>query len=264
MSTIAQARVKILTEHASGFMSSQGQVIAEMVGAYVPAFDRRIAVGTALAERLNTFFPTNGTWECIPNSVDTDFFTPADTPRLQGPVRIFTAGYLTKRKRVDLLISAFDRAFAGTDATLFIGGSGPEEKALRELASRKQSGSRISFLGHASRQVIRDELQNCTLFALASQHETFGVVLIEAMACGKPVISTDSGGPRSVITDDRLGMLVEADDESALADALSRAVLDRETWDEDFIRSHAVSTFSQRKVTSDLIALYENCLTNAS
>jgi glycosyltransferase involved in cell wall biosynthesis len=264
MSVVAEARVKIVTEHAGAFMSSAGQDFAEEVRAYVPTFDRRIAVGAALADRLNAFFPNLGRWECIPNSVDTDFFAPADPPSLQSPVRIFAAGNLLKLKRFDLLISAFDRALGGTDAVLIIAGSGPEEKALRQLASRKQSCSRIFFLGHASRQVIRDEMQNCTLFALASRRETFGVVLIEAMACGKPVVSTDSGGPRSVITDDRLGMLVEADDESALADALSRAVADREAWDRDFIRSHAVSTFSQRKVTSELIALYEDCLTNAS
>jgi L-malate glycosyltransferase len=260
----AEARAKILTEHASAFMGPTAQGFADLARPWVPVFDRRIAVGLELAERLGGFFPDAGRWDYVPNSVDTNFFEPTSQVQGLAPARIFTAGYLTPRKRVDLLISAFDRAFADSDATLIIAGSGPEEKALRELARTKRSGDRISFLGHARREVIRDEMQKCTLFALASRHETFGVVLIEALACGKPVVATDSGGPSTIITDSRLGILIKADDENALVDALSRAASEPTLWDAAYIRAHAVSKFGQRKVTADLIALYEECLKHAS
>ena len=97
-------------------------------------------------------------------------------------------------------------------------------------------------------------MQSCDVFVLPSLHETFGIVLGEAMSCGKPVIATRCGGPEFVVTDDS-GCLVDVADPAALAEVMSRFIDGRLTFDSESVRSSVVSRFgvdSFLRQTSDL------------
>jgi glycosyltransferase involved in cell wall biosynthesis len=206
------------------------------------------ALGTRLAEAGAP--PT----DVIPNVVDEEFFTPATSPPAAERPRVFTLGRLVEGKGIVELLEATARIRSGGfPVELRIGGDGPRRAEWERHARSLGLGDDVAFLGHLTREAVRDELRECSCFALASESETFGVVCIEALACGRPVVATRSGGPEEIVTDDN-GMLVPPRDVEALAEGL-RAVLGR-AYDSDAIRRDAVRRFGTEKIAAALEAVY--------
>ncbi|HEY8534908.1 MAG TPA: glycosyltransferase [Vicinamibacterales bacterium] len=142
----------------------------------------------------------------------------------RGPIVLFV-GRLVPYKGVDVLL----RAMATVDATAIVIGDGPLGGRLRTEAAALGLGSRVLFVGAASDEDLVAHLHACDVFVLPSvtHAEAFGVVQLEAMACGKPVVSTNvrSGVPwvnRHGVT----GLVVEPGDSMALADALRTLLAD--------------------------------------
>ena len=115
------------------------------------------------------------------------------------PIVLFV-GRLVKYKGVDVLLEAM----RGVSATAMLVGDGPERAALQRIAERAGVADRVKFLGEVSPAELAALYRACDLFVLPSvtRQEAFGVVLIEAMACGKPVISTDLGTGSSWVNQD--------------------------------------------------------------
>ena len=102
---------------------------------------------------------------------------------------------LNSRKNFGLLIEAFCMAFdKGDNVELRIGGTGEEENNLHQLVKQKDRESQIVFLGLLSREDVYNENVNCNCFALMSKKETFGIVYREALAIGRPIITSVHGG----------------------------------------------------------------------
>jgi phosphatidylinositol alpha 1,6-mannosyltransferase len=97
-------------------------------------------------------------------------------------------------------------------------GDGPERAALEELA--RGTGRRIVFAGDVDDHARDVRLMSADVFCQPSLHEGFGIAIVEAMACGRCVVATDSGGPRDFVTDGVDGFLVKPGDVASLADAL--------------------------------------------
>jgi glycosyltransferase involved in cell wall biosynthesis len=128
---------------------------------------------------------------------------------------LLSAGRLDGAKRVELLIAAM--AHVGDDVQLRIAGTGPEEERLRELAA---GDDRIRLLGRVSDTALADLYAACRAVAFVPFEEDFGLVAVEAMALGKPVLTcTDSGGPTELIEDGVSGFVREPRPE-ALAEAI--------------------------------------------
>jgi glycosyltransferase involved in cell wall biosynthesis len=100
------------------------------------------------------------------------------------------------------------------------------------------------------------------VIVLSSNFETFGLVLAEAMACGKPVISTRSGGPEDFVTEET-GILVSAHDSSALAEALIQMRQRYDRYDPALIRAHCVERFSERQFVRKLEDIYRQVIVKA-
>jgi glycosyltransferase involved in cell wall biosynthesis len=193
--------------------------------------------------------------EVIPCTVDESFWTLPPAPRANPPYTFYAQAHLTPRKGFDLLIRAFARRFRG-DATvrLVIGGGGDIRGDLEALADAAGVGSQVSFLGAIPRETVRDVMWKANAFVLPSYAENFGVVLIEALATGLPVISTRCGGPEDII-DGTVGILLEPGDEQGLADALS-AMRNGLAYDAEAIRAHAVGRYGYATVGPRLRDLY--------
>jgi glycosyltransferase involved in cell wall biosynthesis len=104
---------------------------------------------------------------------------------------------------------------------------------------------------------MRDE---CDLLVLSSRVETFGCVAIEALASGKPVVSTACGGPEGIVTSPYLGEICSNDDPEALAEAVLKVIGNTGAYPAELIRRHAEETFSYRKIASCLAAVYTDVL----
>ncbi|MGW3354438.1 glycosyltransferase [Streptomyces bungoensis] len=152
----------------------------------------------------------------IPNGVPEADLPPADTAARV----IAAAGRLTRGKRFDLLIEAFaDIAPKFPDWTLRIYGAGTEKGALQQLIDEHGLGEQAALLGVVS--PIEPEFAKAAIVASASNAESFGMTLVEAMRCGVPVVSTNCPlGPAEIIRDGVDGRLVPVGDRQALSTAL--------------------------------------------
>ena len=202
----------------------------------------------------------------IPNLVDVDFFTPPDLPGLSSPAapfRFLSIGALEARKRVDMTLRAFAQAFPEDNTVhLEIGGDGPERARLEALTNELDLTQQVTFLGVLNREQVRDAMRRAHVFVHASLFETFGVVLIEALAAGIPVISTACGGPEDIVSS-QVGRLVPVDDPAALAEALRELRLSYDRYNHAAIREFAVRRFAASTVSAQIIDLYRLILTRS-
>jgi glycosyltransferase involved in cell wall biosynthesis len=148
---------------------------------------------------------------------------PAGFRRRPGPSpRFLYLGRLAPEKGVDVLLGAFATVVAEVpDAQLRIVGSGPRERALKSEATRLGLASAVEFVGQADRVQVDAELEGAwALVAPSLWAEPFGIISLEALARGVPVVATKGGGFDETVSDPSTGILVPAGDGSALADAL--------------------------------------------
>jgi glycosyltransferase involved in cell wall biosynthesis len=208
---------------------------------------RIIAVSDALHPSIRHFTPENREILTIPNLVDTDFFTPPDS-RSRDPFVILSIGRLEHEKGMDLLIRAFGRFVSEIpDARLRIVGKGPLESQLRKLACRVKGAENIQFLGQRSPEQLLHELQMAKVLAVASRFEAFGVVFIEAMSTGLPVLAARSGGPETFISE-MTGWVAENDNDDSVHDGL-RYIYDHYLdYDTVGIREYVRKNFSRETV----------------
>jgi glycosyltransferase involved in cell wall biosynthesis len=254
----------VLTEHSSAFYSQSFSHqdlddIKEAIGASAIVS----AVGTNLANRLSSIV-SSGNKDCVVLGNLLDPFVEArahaDAEPLggQGPGAGFTAlavGALSPVKNHQLLLKSFARAFKGDpSACLRLGGGGSLGPMLHSLADSLGIRSQVEFLGPLSREQVVLEMSQCDVFVSSSTVETFGVVLIEAMAFGKPVLATRSGGPQDIIQEGQ-GLLVDVDEED-LARGLVR--IRQIPFDSMAIHRHCIDSYGSAAFFTKLMTLYHS------
>jgi glycosyltransferase involved in cell wall biosynthesis len=187
--------------------------------------DTFVANSHYVAGRIRRYYNRRSTVVYPP--VDTEFFRPDPTHGRSGPGALVVSA-LVPYKRLDLAIEA--SRLAGVQ--LRIVGQGPEEPRLRRLAA----GANVEFLGWRSNEEVRD-LYRASAVVLLPGVEDFGIVPVEAQACGTPVVALAEGGARETVVDGVTGALVARADAPEFAAAI-RGVVDA-TLDRETIRRHA-------------------------
>jgi glycosyltransferase involved in cell wall biosynthesis len=251
----------VLTEHSGPFsmhLRSKGQ--KHLVRETLNHVDRVIAVSPTLEREIQTFHKGPGI-RVVGNVIRTEFFFPSNGgPERPGPrgLRFFSAALLSEKKGMRYLIEAMHLlAQRGvTSFELIIGGDGPARHELEEMVKSLGVADRCRFLGMLTPLEVRNWIQQSDVFVLPSLGETFGIVLGEAMACGKPVIATRCGGPEFVVTEET-GLLVDVANASALADAMHQFVTERVTFDPDLIRKSVVERFGEETFLRTISEVYE-------
>jgi glycosyltransferase involved in cell wall biosynthesis len=157
-------------------------------------------------------------------------------------------------------LRAFAAAFRYNPAiSLRIGGEGPLRHDLEQLATQLGIAKQVTFLGKLNREQVLNEMLNCDAFVLSSNYETFGVVLIEATACGKPVIAISGSGPDCIVKPLN-GVLVPPQDITALSTALQLMQSQIGQFDSNLIREDCLLRFGARSLTEQLITIYKKAL----
>jgi glycosyltransferase involved in cell wall biosynthesis len=247
----------ILTEHATAI----GRGLLK--GIYIPPLiyalqiaDQTIAVGEGLRNDLETYNVSRKEIKIVPNLIDTDRFKfiPKKSINRREKFVFLSLALLTEKKGMDVLIRAFSR-LQDLNAELIIGGDGDQREALETLAKGVKADDRITFLGEVARNEVPKLMHQIDSFVLASRFETFGIVYIEALASGKPVIGTRCGGPEMIINE-KNGFLVPVDDEQALAEAMRKMILEYDRFNLELIREDCINRFSERSVVSRLEHIY--------
>lgn len=142
------------------------------------------------------------------------------------PLRLAFVGRLVQEKGLDVLLGAVALlAERGTDVQLVVVGAGPLEATLKAQASRAQVATRITWVGAVAPAEVGSYLVASHALVVPSRREGLGLVALEAMAHGRPVVASRVGGLVEVVQDGADGLLVEPGDEGALADALMRLPL---------------------------------------
>lgn len=201
----------------------------------------------------------------VPNPVDVEFFTLPDTPRTTEPFVFFTLGKLIPLKGIDVLLRAYAKAVPEFDnaVVLRIGGSGEEEKNLKQLTENLKLSGKVHFLGQLDRENVKKEMQNANTFVLSGRFEAFGCVYVEALATGLPVIATKSGGPQSIVTQ-QTGFIVDVENTEQLKNALLKMVKNYHSFDSTVIRNYAVDKFSKENVAKKNVELFRSVFNKMS
>jgi glycosyltransferase involved in cell wall biosynthesis len=255
----AQKKYKIpyiVTEHSSGFSRNlYSQKILFLTKNVYENSKKNIAVSKQFQKLLQDKFDIE--FEYIPNIVDTDFFYFKENDKSNN-FNFINVAFLNKNKKQNLLIKSFYKAFKDKKSVkLTIVGEGSEYNNLQQLIRNLNMQEQINLYGRADRLQVRKLYQQSDAFVLSSQYETFGVVVIEAMSCGLPVVATRCGGPESIVDSNALGYLSDIDEED-LSLKLSQLYEHYHKFDKSYIRKHVVDNFSKEYVVSKLIKIYKS------
>ena len=202
-----------------------------------------------------------GDIDVIPNALSDEFFTPPQT--LTGALHAYRewagsayvfGGWTRWReiKRVDLLLEAFAEVHARNPNTrLFTAGPiEPETNAdwASQFITDKGLEDAVWLFGSANREQIHQIAHGIDCSVIPSDYETFGLPALEALAAGKPVVTTRCNGPEWLVRDDRFGRCVDRGSSKALAEAMLEVYEARDSFDHEFIRSETWNAFSRTAV----------------
>jgi glycosyltransferase involved in cell wall biosynthesis len=139
---------------------------------------------------------------------------------------------------------------------MVVAGPGVEED-LAPLAEQLGIRERCEFTGLIPPERIADLMRRCAFLIIPSRYEPFGIVIIEAMACGKPVVATRSGGPEGLVTPEN-GLLVPPGDVEALTGAITTMLESFHRYNAEAIARKTLETYGDRVVTERLTSFYAN------
>lgn len=249
----------VITEHSSRFMND---MVPDSMKKYaMMAFTEsgcNISVSEKFAEVLE--FGYGHKFHYVPNIVDTNFYKPAGTLGEKKEFIFLSAGILNDNKNHDLLLRSFKLLISsGRKAKLVIAGNGPAAAKLNSVVKELMIEEQVTFSGWISRGKLSQMMNGASVFVLTSKKETFGVVLIEAMSCGIPIISTKSGGPESIIRSKKTGILCEHDEQTLFL-AMQEVYDKFAAYDSAVIRQEALENYSHKAVSKQLVSIYNKVL----
>lgn len=203
--------------------------------------------------------------EVIPNGIDETVFRPGP-PEERDPDRILFVGQVNFNKGLDVLLRALQRVFAHRpQAKLTVAGgffyrnTRLQAERIRQMAHDLGLADRVEFVGVKPPHEVAKLMRTSAVLVLPSRAESFGAVLIEALASGTPVVATRCGGPEDIVTDD-VGQLVGVEDETALGDAILCVLATPERYPSDALRRYALARFTWTQVAERTAGVYEQAL----
>jgi len=255
------------TFHASGgkpwydFGTPIGKLILKK---WFRKLDYKIAVSRPAMEYVNRFFPDE--YSIIPNGVDTDHFRPDVEPLeefLDGKLNIMFIGRLEKRKGLDYLLQAYQQVKKQVpESRLIVVGPGIRLRKKYEKRVTRQGIEDVTFIGYATYSDLPRYYRTADIICCpATGWESFGIVLIEAMAVGTAVVASNISGYASVLTHGAEGLLVPPRNVPGLAEALLSLANDKAMWQQMGQKGLVTAReYSWENVAKRVLACYHKVL----
>ena len=219
--------VNIATFHAYAGFSPSYELGSRVMKAHAARLHGRIAVSAAARHFIDRFFP--GDYKVIPNGVDIPRFESAvPISRWQDgtPNVLFVGRHEPRKGLIDLLKAHRILRRTGYESRLLIVGSGPQEREARRYVATRGLKA-VAFLGRVSDAEKAQLFRTADIFCSpATGGESFGIVLLEAMAAGAPIVASDIHGYKGVVRRGREGLLVQPHEPKELAQAIARLLDD--------------------------------------
>ncbi len=250
----------VVTEHGSSVAKiEKGTSAHEKYKKVYENAAKIISVSSFLRKNILEKFSTDAV--VVHNIVDTDIFKLSKSKKeAKETFKLVAAGNLIDRKGFDVLLSAYaEFAKNNPQSTLCIMGDGPEKESLKNLAQKLGVEAQVNFLGKYTREEFSHELQSSDAFVLASRHETFGVVYVEALANGVPVIATSCNGPEDFVNDD-CGIIVPVDGIAQLSKAMQKVKDNINNYNSVAIADYAKNKFSPEVIAKQITEVFEDVL----
>jgi glycosyltransferase involved in cell wall biosynthesis len=256
----------IVTEHASFVERLIGEpILRSSYAAMLGRADRLFAVSEMLASELRDAFPEHATRiDVLPNAVPVDRFGAA-SQAARRPDELLFVGYRKASKGIATLLRGVAVAHATRPSVTLrlVGNATAEEDGRwRSLATELGIADAVTLDPGADRDGIIAAMSQASVFVHASPRETFGVVVVEALASGMPVVATDSGGVTEILgpDPDSFGAIVPVDDPTAFGAAILRTLERRDSFDPAALRSSVERRFGADFVAERLHVAYREAL----
>ncbi len=261
LAVLAEAEVPVVgTFHANNEGALGYRLFRSFLGNYLDKLDARIAVSAAAVRTISRHF--GGEYTIIPNGVDIERFSITAPARDEETFTILFVGRLEPRKGAKFLLRAMPRILREVPrARLVVVGSGPMSGYYRSHLPNSVA-DRVVFAGRVSGEALTRYYAEADVFCSpATGGESFGIVLIEAMAAGAAVVASDIAGYRDVVKDGVTGLLVRRGDPDSIAEGLIRLARDgelRQRLTES--AGSEVRQYSWDRVTARILDVYESVL----
>jgi L-malate glycosyltransferase len=247
----------IITEHASKFENRFRSFIHKKLALKsLEKADRIIAVGNSLKKEIEKYIinPIS----VVPNVVNVSKFYSAERDS-----KFINLGFLgsldDNRKGLDLLFSAIYK-IQNQNYLLHIGGNGKFLEKYKNLSRKLDFSGKCIFYGNIKPEKVPDFFSKLDIFILPSRKESFGVVVIEAMAAGIPVIATICGGPEDIVTKET-GLLIEKDNVDQLREAIEYMIINFKKYNNKLIRDYVTYEYGVDSFVNKLTEIYEELIT---
>lgn len=265
----------VIGEHGAGAMKYRADrmtsSIMNLLNRFLyPFADRIVAVSSGVREYLvRELKLPEGKIVLIHNPVDIQRIQQlsqeqVDDPWLRDKDKhvVLWVGRIAAIKGLEYLICAFETVLTKVDARLIIVGEGAEQHAIENLVAQKSLKEKVRFAGFQGNPYRY--MARSSVFAFPSLSEGFGMVLVEAMACGLPVVSTDCvTGPAELLKNGRCGILVPVGDADALAESIVRILTDPQLREQLISAAfHRATDFEAARVVASYELLFHEVCGN--
>lgn len=252
----------VITEHMSPFpfeSYAKSGSISKKIKIALDNADKIVGVSSFLKSEMSVY--TTNEISIIPNFIDENIFKPSENKNMDDFFCI-SVGSLVKQKNFTALLKAIQMAQNSINGLKFkIIGDGILRKELEELAYNLKISHLVEFTGVKHGNNIIKEFQECAFCVSSSLHESFGITLIEALACNKPIIATKCGGPEDIVNQSN-GILIEKNNPQELAKAIIEMYKHYNNFNANgggyCIRNDFLDRFSSKVCAGRYYELYKN------
>jgi len=250
----------IVQEHYTGFESDAR--FPWRAGCFVREMGRQIqgfyAVSPGYANRIERTGLVKMTG-VLPNPIDMDLFKPTQREEHSKPFRIVTAGNMNFQKGADLLFEALHQLLPELDWRLTLFGETTHRGAFAQWLDDPHFSCRLSLPGKVPQMELARAYSQSDLYVVSSRIETANVSMLQAMACGVPVVTTSCGAPETLI-DYSVGIAVKPNDPQALAEGIVQVAQNPQRYDRDALRQFVMERYSKPAVAKRVLEAYQMAL----